>query len=424
MSRKHKNYSKGQIDKIIELSLKGLSSRKICDEMDLPRSRKSSINYVLKDYREGKLVHSGELEDAGKIVQEIDESVALDTLCEHPDWTISNLAKRLRTAQRTNNQLRKVQRDIFDGDEDTSLEELLSKVTSKVKLGNSVTKIPTLESAEPATLEVMLSDLQIGKITRHFNKDTAMKGLQAYGEGILKEIKLKGNKFKVERVVLELLGDLCEDGTKHGIQSAISTDCGLSEQMVLATEGIWEYILKPLSGLGVPVEVVCIVGNHASSTHKGMGSFKEGKYSYDYTIFKSLEKFAELSGMSNVTFNIPEGTFGTTTIYGKHVILEHGYHNNHTEKGMIDQMRKRGAQLKVHPTYWRQGDRHHHITYGQGEQILNGAFFGIDTEGLEYSGILGFTSVPSQTLVWHTDEKSEGKGTVKDIVNIQVFVDE
>lgn len=66
MSRKHKNYSKGMIDQIIELHLKGLSSRKICDEMDLPRSRKSSINYVLKDYREGKLVHSGEVEDVKK----------------------------------------------------------------------------------------------------------------------------------------------------------------------------------------------------------------------------------------------------------------------------------------------------------------------------------------------------------------------
>lgn len=60
MGRKHKNFTKSQIDTIIELHLKGLSSRKICDEMKLPRSRKSSINYLLKDYRDGKIVHSGE----------------------------------------------------------------------------------------------------------------------------------------------------------------------------------------------------------------------------------------------------------------------------------------------------------------------------------------------------------------------------
>ena len=369
-------FNREQVDVIIELHLKGVSSRKICDALELPRSRKSSVNRLLKKYREEKVVHSGEIDDAEKVVKEIDETLALDALCEHPDWTISNLAKRLRSAQRSNNQLRKVQRELFDGDSEVkSLETILEELSSKVVLGNTVTKIPTLPSAENATLEVLLSDLQIGKVTRHFNSETAMKGLKIYGEGILKEIQQKRDKFKIERIVLELLGDLCEDHSKHGVGSAISTDCGLSEQIVLATEGIWEYVLKPLAGLGVEMEVVCIVGNHGSSTHKGMGSFKEGKYSYDYTVFKSLEKFTELSGMKNVEFNIPEGTFGHTTIYGKHVILEHGYHNNPSEKGMVDQMRKRGAQLKVHPTYWRQGDRHHHITYGQGEQILNGAFF-------------------------------------------------
>ena len=427
MSNKKKGFNKGQIDTIITLHLKGVSSRAICDELDVPRSRKSSVNDILARWRKGDIVHSGEVEDAETRNAVVDESVALDTLCEHPDWNISSLAKRLRSAQRTNNQLRKVQRDLFDGEEGEtkSIEGIVSEVLKGVTLGHSKTVIGYNNlTTDPATLEVMLSDLQLGKLTRHFNKDTAMKGLKLYGEGILKEIHQKREKFKVERIVFELLGDLCEDNTKHGIQSAISTDCGLSEQIVLATQGIWEYILKPLAGLGVEVEVICIVGNHASSTHKGMGSFKEGKYSYDYTIFKMLEQFTEISGYDKVTFTIPEGTFGHTTIYGKHVILEHGYHNNHTEKGMIDQMRKRGAQLKVHPTYWRQGDRHHHITYGQGEQILNGAFFGVDTEGLEYSGILGFTSIPSQTLVWHTDEKCEGKGTVKDVVNIQVFVDE
>ena len=396
----------------------GESIRSAAREVLGSESRESSIRAAIK---RGDITLG--IED---VVEDTLSEEQIEVLCEHPDYSVSNLAKRLRSSQRTNTQLRKVQKELFDDSEGEvrSIEEVVSEVLKDITLGKSQTIVDYADNSTPATLEVMLSDLQIGKITRHFNKDTAMKGLKLYGEGILKEIHQKRDKYKVERVVFELLGDLAEDNTKHGIQSAISTDCGLSEQMVLATQGIWEYVLKPLAGLGVDVEVICIVGNHSSSTHKGMGSFKEGKYSYDYTIFKMLEQFSDISGFDKVTFTIPEGTFGHTTIYGKHVILEHGYHNNHTEKGMIDQMRKRGAQLKVHPTYWRQGDRHHHITYGQGEQILNGAFFGIDTEGLEYSGILGFSSVPSQTLVWHTEEPCEGKGTVKDVVNIQVFVEE
>lgn len=349
----------------------------------------------------------------------------LEGLCEHPDWNVSNLAKRLRSAQRSNTQLRKIQREVFDGDTEVpSLEKILDSMVCNLK--NTPTNVlnysPT-ESSTPSTLEVMISDIQISKLTRHYNTETCLKAMKQYGKDLLQEISDKQNKFRLEKIILELLGDLVEDNEKHGIQSAISTDTGMSEQIVLVTEALWEHVLKPLADIGVEVEVVCIVGNHGASTRKGMGTFKEGKYSFDYVIFKSLEKFSSIAGLDNVTFNIPEGTFGTTQIYGRHVILEHGYSNPPTEKGMIDQMRKRGAQLKIHPTYWRQGDKHHYICYGQGEQICNAAWFGVDTEGLEYSGILGFSSIPSQTVVWHTDEKSEGKSTVKDIVNIQVFTE-
>ncbi len=407
-----------QITAIEGILNNGGSQRRAAEEVLGSQSRESTIRYNIKN---GNIA----LEESEPEKEDISDE-QLDTLCEHPDFSISNLAKRLRTAQRTNNQLRKIQREVFDGEgENVSLEDLMLKVFNNLNMKPvNYSRILSDQSAVPATLEVMLSDLQIGKITRHFNKDSALKGLKAYGEGILKDILQKRDKYKLERIVLELLGDLTEDHTKHGVGSAISTDCGLSEQMVLATQGIWDYILQPLAEQGLDIEVVCIVGNHGSSTHKGMGTFKEGKYSYDYTIFKMLEQFCKMSEYDHVSFNIPEGTFGHTTIYGRHVILEHGYHNNISEKGMIDQMRKRGSQLQVHPTYWRQGDKHHSIMYGQGEQICNGAFFGVDSEALEYSGILGFSSIPSQTLVWHTDEKSIGKGTVKDVVNIQVFVDE
>ena len=349
----------------------------------------------------------------------------LESLCEHPDWNVANLAKRLRTGQRTNNQLRKIQREVFDGGEEVpSLEKILSDLSGNLEKAPSkvLNYFPSTE-ATPSTLEVMISDIQLGKLTRHYNSKTCIKAMEQYGKCLLQEIEDKSGKFRVEKVVLELLGDLVEDGEKHGIQSAISTDSGMSEQIVLVTEALWEHVLLPLANLGVEMEVVCIVGNHGASTRKGMGSFKEGKYSFDYIIFKSLEKFSELARLDKVTFNIPEGTFGTTQIYGRNVILEHGYNNNTTEKGMVDQMRKRGAQLKVHPTYWRQGDKHHFMCYGNGEQICNAAWFGVDSEALEYSGILGFSSIPCQTLVWHTDEKVEGKSTVKDIVNIQVFTE-
>lgn len=51
-------YTQDQIDKIIELSLQGLSSRKICRELCLSEKKKSSINYILADWRSGKVNYS------------------------------------------------------------------------------------------------------------------------------------------------------------------------------------------------------------------------------------------------------------------------------------------------------------------------------------------------------------------------------
>jgi hypothetical protein len=415
MSKKH---SQETVDKIIELKLRGVSSRKIAEEVFGKKTAKSTVNSIWNRV-EKNLEQDTPKDESSNLTDE-----QLDTLCENPDWSVSNLAKRLRSAQRTNNQLRKVQREVFDGGEDAvpSLSDLLKNLEGVV--GGSAPKVldyrPSVK-ATPSTLEVLISDLQIGKLTRHYNTKTCLEAVEQYGLDLMEEIASKEGKFKLERVVLELLGDLVEDNEKHGVQSAISTDCGMSEQIQLATTALWDFVLLPLANLGVEVEVVCVVGNHGASTRKGMGTFKEGKYSFDYIIFKTLEKFCEIAKLSNVSFNIPEGIFAHTEIYGNHVILEHGYTNNTSEKGMVDQMRKRGAQLKVHPTYWRQGDKHHSICYGQGEQICNSAWFGADTEGLEYSGILGFSAIPSQTIVWHTEEQSVGKSTVKDIVNIQVF---
>lgn len=53
-----RNTSQENIDKIYELHLQGLSSRKICHELGWSRSKKSTVNYILADIRKGKLNYS------------------------------------------------------------------------------------------------------------------------------------------------------------------------------------------------------------------------------------------------------------------------------------------------------------------------------------------------------------------------------
>ena len=436
--------SKIQIQEIIKLKQedlknreggkKGVTNQTIAEKVLGSRSAESSVRRIWRSFKK-----IGNYRGVGTegVVAEVTpkEAYTLNTLPDSvlqeiisgDDKAFANLAKRLRTAQNTNTMLRKIHRGMVDPKGSAVQgETLLEGIERAAKSLATSTYKPTTSvsvKGQKATLEVLLSDLQTGKVSRHYNSKIAQKALKNYGEGILGLIKEREGKYQFERIVFALIGDLAEDHSKHGVSSAVSCDNGLSEQLHDAIEGIWKYVLKPMADLGIEMDVICVTGNHASSMHKGMDSFMAGRFSYDFVIHKTLESFCRISGMDHVTFNIPDGTFGHLEIYNKHVIYEHGYHNPCTEKGMTDQMRKRGSQLKIHPTYWRQGDRHHHACFGQGELILNAAFFGIEQEGIEYSGILGFDSIPNQTVCIHVDDTRLGHGNVKEVVNIQVTPD-
>jgi hypothetical protein len=402
-----------QLLEVISLSQEGKSGSEIGAKYGV---NKSTINYFLARTTHSKFwaeYDSGNLET----VHHLD-----DVIGDSPDKDLVKVSRQLRLQQRNNLMLRRQIRNGFDGQE--YLEEILKGVklaTDNFDPSTSITPIYRPQtSSTPATLEILFSDLQIGKVSRYYNTEVARKAVREYCLGILNAITVRENVYNVERIVFAMVGDVVEDHLKHGVGSAISTDTGLAEQMQDAIDSIWTDLLLPLAQLDIPMDVVCITGNHGSSQHKGMDSFKAGRYSYDYVIHNTLERFCKLSKFNHVTFSIPDGTFGSIEIYGKTAIYEHGYHNPQSEKGMQDQMGKRGNQLRKHPTYWRQGDKHHTIQFQNSHLCCNGAFFGIEDEGIEYSGILGFNSDPTQTIMFHVDDNRRGKSNIKETINIQV----
>lgn len=416
---------KSIINQIYQLSDSGLSSRKICAELGWPRSKKSTINDILRrrTYKD----------DA---VGEYTKDINLDKDAVDKDWKIANLAMRLRNAQRRNTQLNAIVRGTVDPvDKFPTLLAGIKEAVENIKAEPCANESTTNKQAkilkstftgdligggiatpENATLEVLVSDWQIGKLAQGYNKQAAKLELCEYGNKIT--AKLDDPAYEYDRVVVALLGDLVEDHLKHGVESAVSTDCGLAEQIQLAITHLWNYIIRPIACYGIPVEVNCVAGNHGSSQHKGMDMFKAGLYSYDYPIYKTLELLCQNTGYDNVTFNIPEGVFATTEIYGKTVLYEHGYLNGATEKSMSDQMRMRGQQVKKYIEYFRIGDMHHVVSYDCGKMVLNGAFFGADNEGTEYSGVMGFSAIPAQVMMVHTESCGNGN-TVKEFIPVQ-----
>ena len=405
------------IDKIVALKQQGIGSRQIANQLNIG---KSTVNQYYSAWLEL------ESQDKEENVEQEDESFEenLNVLCEHPDYSVSNLAKRLRHAHRTNNQLRKIQREIADTD--FNFKEMLigiEKAVDKVQVSKYSPRVyPAVASKPNGIVEVLFSDWQIGKVAQHYNTEIGLRALKDYGEQVRTFILDKQRIKHVDKIVFASLGDIVEDHMKHGIQSAVACDTGLSEQIANAIVYVWEYVLEPILQLGIPVEFVGIAGNHGSSQHKGMDIYKAGLYSYDYAIYTALKQLAKVGKYANIEFNIPHGAFGHTEIYENTIIYEHGYFNSSTEKSMEDQMKKRGQQIKKHVEYFRCGDRHHMCSYDCHKIVLNPAFFGVDTAATEYSGVLGFSAVPAQVVMWHEPEENIGKSSVKEFHTIQLAI--
>lgn len=116
------------------------------------------------------------------------------------------------------------------------------------------------EGGEKLTVEVLISDLQIGKLTSNYNTQIARSRVKELGESIILAISQKrAAGYDIERIVLAFLGDLIESDEKH-LDSARACDSSTAEQMADCIEVLYRYILEPLAHQAPTIDVVCIGG--------------------------------------------------------------------------------------------------------------------------------------------------------------------
>ncbi|AUR92264.1 coil containing protein [Vibrio phage 1.170.O._10N.261.52.C3] len=409
-----------QIQEILKgLFIDKLPKTKIAQEVLGRKSRESTIRNIERVYNKHGNYFGVTL--GGDINDDEDFTVpdsTLESLCEHPDWNVSNLAKRLRTAQRSNNQLRKIQREMFDseGVEPLDFNKIIGDAVKlqKDKLQLDI-KVP--EVVTKKTVEILYSDLQIGKVSESWNTEIAKRAMKYYGAEVLKIVK----DTNPEKILFCSLGDIIECAHKHKQQSAYSTDSSNAEQLANAIHGMWWDILKPLMELGIPMEIIGVAGNHGADSQSGFDMFKSGRYCYDWTIYSALKDMTEIAGADHVTWNIPEGVFATAEIYGDLTVYEHGYLcKGPSENAMLTLKHKRSTNLQKFVNRLIIGDMHHECNYDNGRMQVNGAFFGVAFEGIEYSGIAGFHAVPVQLVNIHEPTTGVGQNTCVETKTIQI----
>lgn len=317
------------------------------------------------------------------------------------------LMRTRRSQQVQNNKLRAQQRAVLDAlNEVRSFETSIRNAVAGINQHEFRLTPPEAEpDAEPMTVELLLSDLQIGKIDVGYNTDVAKARLREFTRAAIFQIRQKQSAgYKVERVVLVLLGDIIESSKKHGVQSALSTDTSTPEQIANAIEALYLDVITPLALLGIPLTVHGVGGNH-DHDEPGMEMFKPGRLLLTYPLYKSLQMLTETAGMHHVEFRIPEGVYSLENYYGQTCLYEHGVGVKATEAGVVARKAARAEQLDAPITYIRIAHYHNTTLFNGGQHCVNGSFFGANGAGTEYSSISGYSSEPSQLLITHCPAK-------------------
>jgi hypothetical protein len=314
---------------------------------------------------------------------------------------------RSRNAMAENTRLRKDVKALSEavGDRDAFL-DALARLADELPDRPPINFKDYIGSVEgvPVTVEVLLSDLQIGKLSPGYNTNVARKRLFELGRAACFQIEQKITAgYCVERIVLGLLGDIIESDKKHK-NSARATDSSTSEQMFDAQQGLLEFVIEPLARYGIPLDVIAITGNHDHDDH-GINMFEPGKNHLSWCMYRSLELITTRLGYTNTSWTIPDGSYAIVDFYGQKALYEHGVGVSATEAAMKAHKIKRSEQERQHLTYFRMGDKHTVTSFNSGQLVVNGAFFGASAGGTEYSGIAGFSSVPAQWMGFHVRRK-------------------
>ncbi len=393
----------------------GESIRSAAREVLGSESRESSIRAAIK--RGDINLNNEDPEEEG-----VDDSDMINTLCDHPDWNISNLAKRLRTAQKNNNQLRKLQRELFD-DKVIDFDEVLSKYSELQPIPAKYVKLrPQSKDGEGLVMEVLFNDWQVAKRMSYYNTDVAIARVEEYTKQILQAFHFKLQQgYTFDKLVVVFNGDIIE-ADKHD-DSILASDRSPAEQLAIAMQVLSEKFLSPIAELGVQTDVIMLTGNH-DWNGRGMMAYEAGKHQLSYPMYRAIEMLMETKGYTHIKCIIPSGWYYVHEFLGKNVLYEHGVGVASSEAAMRKRMQQRGQQLEKHIHYVRLADKHHSQRHHNDTVVLAGAFFGRcddDGTGSEYSASAGYAADPSQLVFFHQKRAdNDYRNTIIDSLEVQL----
>jgi hypothetical protein len=287
-------------------------------------------------------------------------------------------------------------------------EDILEAIKGAASDVNKVKVPPRTKSSKGKpcmTMELLISDVHVGKLTDTFNHDVLKRRLMQLSSTMIKEMHKNSLTSKIDRVILAFLGDLIESSTMHGTESAKGCEFGNSRQVQECLVHLFNLVVVPISQAaaqyGATVDCVGVAGNHDRTEHDRTYN-RVGEENVTWIIYNSMKEFTKLAGLKDVSWHIPVDPYIRLEIYGEGVLFEH-YDNakGNTRAALENLLAKRVNQLKKPIRFMRGGHFHEPTEYGVGKIIINGNVPGNDG----YSTSHGFDCEPTQTLNFYIERE-------------------
>ena len=368
-------------------------------------------------------IMSNDHKDKDRVTRQNLQTWVNDTFSGRPTEVMDGLDNfelqhKLRLAQNRNSKLGRELRNITDAYLNkngvmSSLEEVIANYNPEPLVIDK----PKVIDGRKITVELLFSDIQIGKLMDDYNTKVARKRVDEWLSVVMERLNQYAVLgYQVEKIVFAILGDIIESDKKHA-NSGRGCDIGTADQMKEGIE-LLNHCIHTLAGVGVPIDVVMITGNHDHDGH-GLNMFYAGREHLSWPMYHAVRMMTEASGI-DAKFYIPEGSFQIYKLYGQNVLYEHGVGVATSEAAMKKHVGNRINQQKDYIDLFRMGDKHNICRFNNDRYVVNGAFFGDSRKGEEYSGIVGYDGEPAQLMFAHVKRKDNFRTSIFDSLAIQL----
>lgn len=372
-------FTDGQIREIIAARASGMKYERLARKMIKQygvETNAEQIRYICKKY---------------KHLLETAESVG----------SIAVLKENARV-KRNNSQKAKENRTILEAlNNQDDLIETIKRLVSDIKQPKIKMPKPRKSSKKTGmTLELMLTDLHIGKITKTFDLETAKSRLADYTGVVIDEINRYKHFYKIDEIVIFLGGDIIENSLMHNAESLVGCEFQNPEQVRWCVSLLYTEVLLPLISLHIPLHVIGITGNH-DRQEQNKTYHLPGKNSLSWIVYQTLRMLT--NGYHHLSWDIPEAIHTTYSIYDNVILYEHGDHiRGRSKEVYAKHIADRSVQAGTIISGLRLGHWHEYLCFDDGKVIVNASLCGQDS----YSETKGYNSKPGQVINYYVNTKN------------------